>query len=51
MKGCEDPGFTRRNMTKSIVYFASARAKFFDYDYGFLGKFEEILNRVNLRIM
>ncbi|ODA40469.1 DUF362 domain-containing protein [Desulfosporosinus sp. BG] len=36
-------------MAKSIVYFASARAKFFDYDYGFLGKFEEILNRVNLK--
>jgi len=35
-------------MAKPIVYFASARAKFFDYDYGFLGKFEEILNRVNL---
>ena len=36
-------------MAKSIVYFASARAKFFDYDYGFLGKFEEILTRVNLK--
>ena len=36
-------------MAKSRVYFASARAKFFDYDYGFLGKFEEILHRVNLK--
>ncbi|MCF8010198.1 MAG: DUF362 domain-containing protein [Clostridiales bacterium] len=35
-------------MSKPVVYFANARCHAYDYDYGLLGKFEEMLNRVNL---
>ncbi len=35
-------------MSKAKVYFASVRAHAFDYDYGMVGKFEEILNQVDL---
>lgn len=35
-------------MTKSKIYFASIRATAFDYDYSLVGKFEEILNRLDL---
>lgn len=33
---------------KSTVYFASIRAGAFDYNYGPVGKFEELLNRLEL---
>ncbi|KYO66153.1 hypothetical protein ATZ99_13450 [Thermovenabulum gondwanense] len=32
---------------KSVVYFADARAKEYDYRYSFVAKFEEILNRID----
>lgn len=36
------------NISKAKLYFASARALAYDYDFGLVGKFEEILNRINL---
>ena len=35
-------------IAKAKLYFASTRSLAYDYDYGPVGKFEEVLNRVNL---